>query len=166
MCIWFLRKWQTTSQSSCTILHSQLQCLRELVSLCPNQYLVLSQVFFFNLLFSHPVISDSLQPHELQHAKLPGPLLSPRVCSNSMSIESMMPSNHLTLYCPLLLLPSVFPTIRVFSCELVSWLFISASKSVLPMVKNLPAMQETRVPSLGWEDPLEKGMATHSSILD
>ena len=32
-------------------------------------------------------------------------------------------------------------------------------------VKNLPAMQETRVQSLGQEDPLEKGMATHSSIL-
>ena len=31
-------------------------------------------------------------------------------------------------------------------------------------VKNLPAMQETRVRSLGLEDPLEKGMATHSSI--
>ena len=33
------------------------------------------------------------------------------------------------------------------------------------MVKNLPAMQETWIQSLGWEDPLEKGMATHSSIL-
>ena len=33
------------------------------------------------------------------------------------------------------------------------------------MVKNLPAMQEVRVRSLGQEDPLEKGMATHSSIL-
>ena len=33
------------------------------------------------------------------------------------------------------------------------------------MVKNLPAMQETWVGSLGWEDLLEKGMATHSSIL-
>ena len=33
------------------------------------------------------------------------------------------------------------------------------------MVKNLPAMQETWVQSLGWEDPMEKGMATHSSIL-
>jgi len=32
-------------------------------------------------------------------------------------------------------------------------------------VKNPPAIQETLVPSLGWEDPLEKGMATHSSIL-
>ena len=32
-------------------------------------------------------------------------------------------------------------------------------------VKNLPAMQETQVRSLGWEGPLEKGMATHSSIL-
>ena len=33
------------------------------------------------------------------------------------------------------------------------------------MVKNLPAMQETWVQSLNWEDPLEEGMATHSSIL-
>ena len=33
------------------------------------------------------------------------------------------------------------------------------------MVKNLPAMQETQVQSLGWEDPLEKSMATPSSIL-
>ena len=31
-------------------------------------------------------------------------------------------------------------------------------------VKNLPAMQETQVQPLGWEDPLEKGMATHSSV--
>ena len=36
---------------------------------------------------------------------------------------------------------------------------------VAQMVKNLPAMQETWVRSLGWEDPLEKEMATHSSIL-
>ena len=33
------------------------------------------------------------------------------------------------------------------------------------MVKNLPAVQETQVLSLGWDDPLEKGMATHSCIL-
>ena len=33
------------------------------------------------------------------------------------------------------------------------------------MVKNLPVMKKTRVQSLGWEDPLEKGMATDSSIL-
>ena len=39
------------------------------------------------------------------------------------------------------------------------------SSLVAQTVKNLPAMQETRVQSLGWEYPLEKGMATHSSIL-
>ena len=33
------------------------------------------------------------------------------------------------------------------------------------MVKNPPAMQETQIQSLGWEDPLEKGMAAHCSIL-
>ena len=36
---------------------------------------------------------------------------------------------------------------------------------VAQMVKNLPAMQETQVQSLGWEDPQEKGMAAHSRIL-
>ena len=36
---------------------------------------------------------------------------------------------------------------------------------VAQLVKNLPAMRETWVQSLGWEDPLEKGKATHSSIL-
>ena len=36
---------------------------------------------------------------------------------------------------------------------------------VAQTVKNLPAVQEIRVQSLGWEDPLEKGMETHSSIL-
>ena len=36
---------------------------------------------------------------------------------------------------------------------------------VAQMVKNLPAMQETQVHSLDWEDPLEKGTATHTSIL-
>ena len=36
---------------------------------------------------------------------------------------------------------------------------------VAQLVKNPPEMQETWVPSLGWEDPLEEGMATHTSIL-
>ena len=55
-----------------------------------------------------------------------------------MSIKSVMPSNHLILSCPLLLLPSVFPSIRVFSKESVlciRWpnIGVSASASVLPM---------------------------------
>ena len=40
------------------------------------------------------------------------------------------------------------------------------SSLVAQMVKNLPTMQETSVQPLGQEDPLEKGMATHSSVLD
>ena len=48
------------------------------------------------------------------------------------------------------------------------WAFLVASfglSLVAEMVKNLPAMQETRPGSLGWEDPPKKGMATHSIIL-
>ena len=61
-------------------------------------------------------MSDSLWPHGLQHARPPCPSPTPRVYSNS-SIDSVMPSNHLILCHPLLLLPSVLPTIRVFSNE-------------------------------------------------
>ena len=42
---------------------------------------------------------------------------------------------------------------------------VSEASLVAQIVKNLPAKWETWVPSLGWEDPLEKEMATHSSIL-
>ena len=42
---------------------------------------------------------------------------------------------------------------------------LGSSSTETQMVKNLPAMWETWVQSLGWEDPLEEGMATHSSIL-
>ena len=187
---------------------------------------------------------DSLWPHGLQHARLPCPL-SPHLLK-LMSIGSVMPFNHLILCHPLLLLPSIFPSIRIFSSESavrIRWpkCWASASISALSMnvhgwfplglsslislqsrglsrvfssttfqkyqffgtrsslwsnshiywgfmvqvcwvlfgsvltspgaslmaqmVNNLPVMQETRVQSLGWEDPLEKEMATHSCIL-
>ena len=44
-------------------------------------------------------------------------------------------------------------------------IYVHRASLVAQMGKDLPAMQETWVQSLGWEDPLEKGMATHSSIL-
>ena len=60
-------------------------------------------------------MSDSLQPHGLQHARPSCPSPTPGVYSN-LSIESVMPSNHLILC---LLLPSIFPSIRVFPNESV-----------------------------------------------
>ena len=83
-------------------------------------------------------MSNSLWPHGLQHARSPCPGY-PRISwslPKFMSIESVMPSNHLILCCPLLLLSSTFPSIRVFP---MSWLFtsggqiIGASASLLPM---------------------------------
>ena len=63
---------------------------------------------FSSVQFSCSVVSDSLQPHELQHA-------NSRSLFKLMSIESVMPSNHLILCPHLLLLPSILPSIRVFS---------------------------------------------------
>ena len=57
-----------------------------------------------------------LQPHGLQHTRLPRPSPSPGACS-LMSIELVVPSNHLVMCHPLLFVPSLFPSIRVFSNE-------------------------------------------------
>ena len=88
-------------------------------------------------------MSDSLRPHELQQPRLPCPLLLKDFTSWSllklMSIESVMPSNHLILCCPLLLLSSIFPRIRDFFpvCQFFALggqsIGVSASAWVLPM---------------------------------
>ena len=82
------------------------------------------------------VVSYYLWAHGLQHSRLPCPSPTSGACSNS--IKSVMPSNHLTLYHPLLLLPSIFPIIRVFPRSQFfasgsQSIRVSASASVLPM---------------------------------
>ena len=68
--------------------------------------------------FSRSVVSDSLRPRGLQHTRPPCPsITNSRSSLKLMSIQSVMPSNHLILCRPLLLLPSIFPSIRVFSNE-------------------------------------------------
>ena len=62
--------------------------------------------------------------------------------------------------------PSLFPGLGRSAGEGIDYLLhYSWASLVAQLVKNLPAMWETWVPSLGWEDPLEKGTATHSSFL-
>ena len=73
---------------------------------------------FCSVQFIHSVLSDSLRPHGLQHARLSCPSPTARTCSNSCPIESVMPSNHLIL-CRSLFLPSIFPSLSAFSNELV-----------------------------------------------
>ena len=65
---------------------------------------------------SRSVVSDSVRPHESQHARPPCPSPTPGVHSDT-AIESVMPSSHLILCHPLLLLPPIPPSIRVFSNE-------------------------------------------------
>ena len=81
-----------------------------------------------------------------------------------LSIESMMPSKHFILCHPLLLRFQFFPASGSFP---MSWFFASGHHTiknkaslVAQLVKNPPAMQETWVQSLGWENPLEKRKAT------
>ena len=62
--------------------------------------------------------------------------------------------------------PGSIPGLERLAGEGIGYpLHYSWASLVAQLVKNLPAMRETWVQSLGWEDPLEKGRATHSSIL-
>ena len=62
--------------------------------------------------------------------------------------------------------PGSIPGSGRFTGERIGYpLQYSWASLVAQLVKNPPAMQETWVPSLGWEDPLEKGKAIHSSVL-
>ena len=62
--------------------------------------------------FSSSAVSNSLRPHGLQHARPPCPSPTPRVYWNSCSLSQWCHSNHLILCHPLLLQPSIFPSIR------------------------------------------------------
>ena len=113
--------------------------------------------------FSCSVMSDFLRPHESQHARPPCPSPTPGVYPNS-SIESVMPSNHLILCHPLLLLPSNFPSIRVFSNDstlcircLKYWSF---SFNISPSDEH-PGLISFR---MGWLDLLAV-QGTHKSLL-
>ena len=119
---------------SCACTHAQ-SCL----SLCnPMGCRTLSTFLGFHekkkskylLLFSSSVVSDSLQPHGLQYARLPCPSLSPRVCSNSCPLSQ---------WC----YPSISPSVTPFSSCLqsfpasgsfpMSWLFAWGSQSILEL---------------------------------
>ena len=96
---------------------------------CLAQCLVHSSVQF-----SQSVVSDSLWPHGLQHTRLPCPSPTPGAYSNSCPSTRWCHPNHLIL-CHPLLLPSTFPSIRVFSSQSVLrirwpkyWSFSSSSR--------------------------------------
>ena len=104
-------------------------------------------------LFSPSVMSDSLRPNGLQHARLPCPSPSPRACSNS-SPSSWI--NHLILGHSLLLLPLIFPRIRVFSNQWalhIRWpKYWSFSFSISPIQERFP------LGCTGWISFLSKGL--------
>ena len=76
------------------------------------------QAQFSSVQFSHPVVSDSFDPWTAAHQASLSFTISWSLLK-FMSIKSIIPSNHLILCCPLLLPPSIFPSIRVFSNESV-----------------------------------------------
>ena len=105
----------------------------------PPFSLFIEFVFLFpSIQFSCSVMSDSLRPYRLQHAQASLSIMNSQSLLKLMSIELIMQSNHLILCRPLLLLPSVFPSIRVFPVRQFfassgQSIGVSALTSVLPM---------------------------------
>ena len=96
---------------------------------------------FSSVQFSCSVVSDSLRPHGLQHARPPCWSTTPSSLK-LMSIESVMPSNNLILCRPLLLPPSIFPSVRVFQ---MSQFFVSGGQSIRVSASALPMNQFSSV---------------------
>ena len=94
-------------------LQLPLKCL---IYCCRNRRLP-PKISISSVQFSHSVMSDSLQPHELQHARPPCPSPTPRDHSNSHPSSRWCHRSYLILCRPLLLLPPIPPRIRVFSNE-------------------------------------------------
>ena len=87
---------------------------------CPKYTFVSFSIFGSSGQFNYSVVSDSLRPHGLHAARQASlSITNSRSSLKLMSIESVMPCNHLIFCRPLLLLPSIFPSIRVYSDELV-----------------------------------------------
>ena len=89
--------------------------------------------FFMLLLFSQQVMSDSLRPHGLQHARLLCPSLSPGVCSNPCSLSCWCHSTILFSGTPFSSCPQSFPASRSFP---MSWLFASGDQSIGALVSE------------------------------
>ena len=87
------------------------------------------RLLFSFVVVSHSVISDSLQPHGLQHTRLPCPSLTPRVCSNSCPL-SWWCYPTLSASAALPPLPSIFPSIRVFSNESPLYIWWRGGQSI------------------------------------
>ena len=103
-----------------------------------------------SLLFSHPVMSDSLQLHSICQTSLSFTISQSLL--KFMSMELVMPSNHLILCPPHLLLPLIFPSIRVFQMSQLlgsGGQSIGTSASVLPMnIQDWPPLGLTGLISL------------------
>ena len=115
-------------------------------------------------------MSHSVRPHRRQTTRLPHPWDFPGKntgvgCHFFLQCMKVKSESEVTQSCPTLSDPmdcsppgsSIHGIFQIHT-------HINGLPRCTQMVKNLPAVQETRVQSLGWEVPLEKGMATHSSI--
>ena len=90
-------------------------------------YIIVTTIIRGSLLFSHSAVYDSLQPCGLQQARLPCPLLSPGVCSNSSSLSWWCHPTSSSSVVPFSSCPQSFPASGSFP---VSWLFTSGDQSI------------------------------------
>ena len=112
-----------------------------------EENLIKNIYMYMSVQFSHSVVSNSLWPHGVQASMS---ITNSRSLLKLMSIKSLMPSNHLILCCPFLLLPSIFPSIRVFSNGSVLCIFTGGQSSGASASTSVPPMNIQDWFPLGW----------------
>ena len=130
-CVDVLKQWNYIWSSSCSWSH-------RLVKLTVIHYYSPRSICLQSVQFSHSVVSDSLRPHRLQHARLPCPSPAPGACSNSCPLNWWC---HLTISSSVILFSSRLQSFPASGSFPTSWLFTSggqstgasASASVLPV---------------------------------
>ena len=121
------------------IINTQLLVVKQARNIrdisCSN--IIISLSYNYVVQFSRSVVSDSLQPHGLQHARLPCPLPTPGACSNSCSVYSVMASNHL-IFSSLVPFSSCPQSSSESGSSPVSWFFTSGGQSIGASALILP----------------------------
>jgi len=88
------------------------------------------------MFFGHTAMSSSLQPHELQHTRLPCPSLSPGICSNSCPLRQLC--QHSTILFSVTPIPTCLQSYPALVSYLMNWLLASGGQSIATSTSVLP----------------------------
>ena len=111
------------------------------------------------MFFGHTAMSSSLQPHELQHTRLPCPSLSPGICSNSCPLRQLC--QHSTILFSVTPIPTCLQSYPALVSFLMIWLFASGGQRIATSTSVLPISSQCwfSLELTGWTSLQSKGLS-------